>query len=275
MPDKCCVPRCNGNYKTGPKVHVFGLPKDEALRSAWINAIPRENLIVSQRTKVCERHFSDDDVLREVSHVDEVTGRTVTAPLSRSAAIKNADVVFFLKTFCRLSEALEAALDVFQDANEDVDVVIIPPDPSPDTGEEERDNDATSSIQVNDVSGILEAHCQANEKDADNQPWRAKRAKVTNSGWMSSSPEYTWTSSTNGAEQREEKLKSDFLGKSPNEIISTILDEDILTHIVIQTGTYAKQKNEHSFAPSLDDLRKFISILVLSGYHKLPSQRLY
>lgn len=83
MPDKCCVPRCNGNYKTGPKVHVFGLPKDEALRSAWINAIPRENLIVSQRTKVCERHFSDDDVLREVSHVDEVTGRTVTAPLSR------------------------------------------------------------------------------------------------------------------------------------------------------------------------------------------------
>ncbi|KAG0438282.1 hypothetical protein HPB47_017073, partial [Ixodes persulcatus] len=32
---------------------------------------------------VCERHFSDDDILREVSHVDEVTGRTVTAPLSR------------------------------------------------------------------------------------------------------------------------------------------------------------------------------------------------
>ncbi|KAG0419921.1 hypothetical protein HPB47_003792 [Ixodes persulcatus] len=57
--------------------------EDEALRNAWINAIPRENLIVSQRTKVCERHFSDDDILREVSHVDEVTGRTVTAPLSR------------------------------------------------------------------------------------------------------------------------------------------------------------------------------------------------
>ncbi|KAG0424521.1 hypothetical protein HPB47_028265 [Ixodes persulcatus] len=55
----------------------------EALRNAWINAIPRENLIVSQRTKACERHFSDDDILREVSHVDEVTGRTVTAPLSR------------------------------------------------------------------------------------------------------------------------------------------------------------------------------------------------
>lgn len=71
----------------------------------------------------------------------------------QSPAVMNPDVFFGKKPFCRLSEALEAALDVAQDTDEDVDVVIIPPHPSPDTDEEEGDDDATSSVQVNDVSG--------------------------------------------------------------------------------------------------------------------------
>ncbi|KAH9382580.1 hypothetical protein HPB48_010346 [Haemaphysalis longicornis] len=83
MPGKCCVPRCNGNYDSGPRVHVPAFPKDELAGQRWIRAIPRDNLSVSKHSKVCERHFKPDDILREGSHVDEVTGRTVTAPLSQ------------------------------------------------------------------------------------------------------------------------------------------------------------------------------------------------
>ncbi|XP_054922900.1 uncharacterized protein [Dermacentor andersoni] len=82
MPGKCCVPRCNGNYKTGPKVHVFSFPKIDKVRKAWIRAIPRENLVVSANSRVCERHFKTEDIVRKTSYIDEATGRTVTASLS-------------------------------------------------------------------------------------------------------------------------------------------------------------------------------------------------
>ncbi|XP_075747107.1 uncharacterized protein LOC142804251 isoform X2 [Rhipicephalus microplus] len=51
MPGKCCVPRCNGNYKTGPKMHVFSFPQADEARQAWIRAIPRENLVVSANSR--------------------------------------------------------------------------------------------------------------------------------------------------------------------------------------------------------------------------------
>ncbi|KAM7307374.1 uncharacterized protein ISCGN_011010 [Ixodes scapularis] len=82
MPHKCCVPGCKGNYDTGPKVKVFGFPKDEALRNAWISAVPREDLVITKGTKVCELHFTESDILRESTHTDAATGRTLTVPLS-------------------------------------------------------------------------------------------------------------------------------------------------------------------------------------------------
>ncbi|KAH7932545.1 hypothetical protein HPB51_029242 [Rhipicephalus microplus] len=83
MPGKCCVPRCNGNYKTGPKVHVFSFPQTVEASQACIRSITRENLVVSANSRVCERHFKAEDIVRETSYIDQATGRTVTAPLSR------------------------------------------------------------------------------------------------------------------------------------------------------------------------------------------------
>ncbi|KAL1480819.1 hypothetical protein MTO96_034653 [Rhipicephalus appendiculatus] len=48
------------------------------------------------------------------------------------------DIFFGKKPFCRLSEALEAAADIAQNADDNVDVVIIPPDPLEETDEEGR-----------------------------------------------------------------------------------------------------------------------------------------
>lgn len=62
---------------------MFSFPNDEDTRKAWARAIPRENFVPSIYSKVCERHFSPDDILREASYIDDSTGRTVTAPLSR------------------------------------------------------------------------------------------------------------------------------------------------------------------------------------------------
>lgn len=56
MSCKCCVPRCRGNYTVDTKVHVFKFPKNEKLQNAWIRAVPRENLVVTENSRV--RFFS-------------------------------------------------------------------------------------------------------------------------------------------------------------------------------------------------------------------------
>ncbi|KAH7959393.1 hypothetical protein HPB49_010801 [Dermacentor silvarum] len=82
MPCKCCVPRCRGNYTGDTKVHVFKFPRDQALRDAWILAVPRENLTVTEHSRVCELHFMDEDIIRDATHTDQATGRVMTVPLS-------------------------------------------------------------------------------------------------------------------------------------------------------------------------------------------------
>lgn len=52
MPCKCCVPRCRGNYTVDTKVHVFKFPRDQTLRNAWIRAVPREDLSVTENSRV-------------------------------------------------------------------------------------------------------------------------------------------------------------------------------------------------------------------------------
>lgn len=64
------------------KVQVFGFPKNEELRKAWIRAIARQNFVPSKYSRVCALHFKYDDILRESSYVDTATGRTVSAPLT-------------------------------------------------------------------------------------------------------------------------------------------------------------------------------------------------
>ncbi|XP_065672039.1 THAP domain-containing protein 2-like [Hydra vulgaris] len=57
MPKKCCVMSCNGNYNKENKVKVFRLPTNKEERTQWISIIPRDNILDSDNTVVCERHF--------------------------------------------------------------------------------------------------------------------------------------------------------------------------------------------------------------------------
>lgn len=59
------------------------------------------------------------------------------------------------------------------------------------------------------------------------------------------------------------------------EAFTKFLDTDVLMYIVKQTNIYASQKNDHNFKLSLKDLKSFIGILLVSGYHSLPQQNMY
>lgn len=52
MVNKCCVPRCRGNYRNGPKVHAFSFPSNAELRQKWLDAIPRQYFQPGKHSKV-------------------------------------------------------------------------------------------------------------------------------------------------------------------------------------------------------------------------------
>ncbi|XP_054715473.1 THAP domain-containing protein 5-like [Uloborus diversus] len=83
MPNTCCVPKCKGNYNQENRVVVFSFPKNEELLQKWMKAIPRENLVVTKNTRVCEKHFQNDDIERHTSFYKESSGETLTAKLKK------------------------------------------------------------------------------------------------------------------------------------------------------------------------------------------------
>ena len=70
-------------------------------------------------------------------------------------------------------------------------------------------------------------------------------------------------------------MKDHWKSKSPIEIFDMLFDEDIMNYVVLQSTTYASQNNYHTSQFLVEQLQKFIVILLLSGYHSLPQERIY
>ena len=70
MPSKCCVPGCRGNYQPSKqhplheKVSIFHFPRNPEMRKKWVNLIPGSELIITKHTRICERHFSPQYIIR-------------------------------------------------------------------------------------------------------------------------------------------------------------------------------------------------------------------
>lgn len=57
---------------------------------------------------------------------------------------------------------------------------------------------------------------------------------------------------------------------SPIQLFSKFYDEEVLNHIITETNRFAAQKNSN-FKLNAILLKRFLGILLLSGYHTLPS----
>lgn len=65
MVNKCCVPKCDGNYvkknNVGEKyLSMYKFPNSEEEKSLWMKAIPRANLKDLKDPRVCEKHWPSD-----------------------------------------------------------------------------------------------------------------------------------------------------------------------------------------------------------------------
>ncbi|CAK1596423.1 unnamed protein product [Parnassius mnemosyne] len=187
------------------------------------------------------------------------------------------------KNFIGLEEAVNAIAQ--EESDQEYDVVILPPDPAMVTDEEEGEDDLQPSDLPREVPGILEVmrrrHDSTEWEDSDDEPLDNKRSRQDSRDlvpkWRQCMPSYSTSSQLpdNTCSSRKSQVINQLQGLSPVEIFEKIFDDEVYAMIIRNTLLYAGQKNRHGFEIDQDDMRRFLGVLILSGYHKLPRERQY
>ena len=158
------------------------------------------------------------------------------------------------------------------------DLVVIPPDSGDrDIASDEEDaNDEQLDVDdmPGEVAGELEVQVSSSDSDTDvevEEKSEPKRKRMRGGMWKK----------TEDRELQElpevlEKIGGEHMEKSEYEIFSLFFGDDVMEEIMKQTELYAqREKNDPSFATSIDEVRQFLGILLLSGYHVLPAENDY
>lgn len=83
----------------------------------------------------------------------------------------------------------------------------------------------------------------------------------------------TWSSNL---DKKQFNNLNDLIAKCNGKIFEMIFNEEIMNHIIQETLNYAHvSHNDSNFTFTESDLKKYIAILLFSGYHSLPQQHLY
>ncbi|XP_066967098.1 piggyBac transposable element-derived protein 2-like [Macrobrachium rosenbergii] len=157
----------------------------------------------------------------------------------------------------------DAAEVVTQSNSEDIDIVILPPSTGdqPANSDEENEDDALDrECMPDEISGELEVH---ENEDEEVENFREK-----------------------GRWRKRENLSFDLhsvpagdceahLGKRMFEIYKLFLPDEIISHLTAQTDLYARDKNDKNFSIDEEDMTNFLGLVLLSGYHSVPSENNY
>ena len=65
------------------------------------------------------------------------------------------------------------------------------------------------------------------------------------------------------------------LPENPVELFELFFDDDVVEMIVKFSNMYAQSKGNHSFSTTMQEVRTFLAILMVSGYNRVPWRRLY
>uniref|UniRef100_A0A3Q1ER92 THAP domain-containing protein 1 n=1 Tax=Acanthochromis polyacanthus TaxID=80966 RepID=A0A3Q1ER92_9TELE len=60
-PEHCSVPLCQASSRYNSVLSFHSVPDDPETRRKWKVAIRRDNFTITDRTRVCSRHFTPDD----------------------------------------------------------------------------------------------------------------------------------------------------------------------------------------------------------------------
>ncbi|KAJ8934302.1 hypothetical protein NQ318_000868 [Aromia moschata] len=209
---------------------------------------------------------------------------------------------FYGKRFKTLGEAMEE----ISSSNREPEIVIIPPEVDTQTDEEEfDDNDMNISNFPCDIPGEVKVQYSSDDEiplsevaarsqevvESDNPDSNVplsvpvyKKRKVLKSKERNKKEEPKWTKNykdismhgkTEGYKERLQKMIDDVKNDRPVQTFEILLDDEVIKLIVEQSNLYALQKNNHGFVVRHEEIKIFLGILLLSGYHKLPREPMY
>ncbi|OWR42809.1 piggyBac transposable element-derived protein 1 [Danaus plexippus plexippus] len=206
---------------------------------------------MSLRASTLETSFETGDVRRDLREVPAPTERPLLSPGS-TAATEVAE------------KFLEAITSLTTEGDDEEMVTAFLPRDVPGNIEDFRVHE--DNIQSDDSS----------DEEALAEKANRRRKQLCRPVWRKCSPTYSSTTEERTNVQERQEAVNEQLGElSPVQIFEKMLDEEVTTLIITNTIEYANQNNRHTFQLDFIDLKKFIGILILSGYHKLPREDLY
>ena len=164
---------------------------------------------------------------------------------------------------------LESAKDIVESQeSDDLEIVLLPPesaDQGIDSDEEGNDNILNEECLPNKIAGKVEVHGgDFEDEEVDTNPRRILWRKSDNV--------------TLGNPEEVQKSNEVFIhgGKSMYEIFLLFFSHAMITLLVDQTNLYAtRDKDMANFGVDHAEMRKFLGLLLISGYHSLPSEKDY
>ena len=156
---------------------------------------------------------------------------------------------------------------------------------------EDIDDDILDDEEPSDVPGMIEIHRSAAENRvvvldpssntgaaacSTASPPAKKRTLTLRTKWKKVPACYSKQyPHADEVEKRRNNIISIFRDKTPVECFEQLLDEAIIEDIVQQSVRYATQNNNHQFQRTNACMKKFVGILLFTGYHSLPQEQLY
>lgn len=185
-----------------------------------------------------------------------------------------------------LEEAIESIM-CDEENNSEYDILLLPPNPAVVSDEEEgNEDDLTLSTFPRDVPCTIEVvarrHTDDNnlndsdEEDHRSRPSKKARLQENEPIWRKTKPYYKTTyGCADTVQSNKVKLVQLLKDHNPLMLFESIFDSEVLNLIKDNSQLYAQQNNRHNFTVEHEDIKKFLGILILTGYHKLPKERAY
>ena len=184
--------------------------------------------------------------------------------------------------FGALSEAVE-----FVTNDMDADIVLLPPTTVDSLSDEENidDDNLLPAELPRDVPGPVAVHVKNSAINATNTKLVTAATTRSSSSKKMSVALPIWDDNVDFSKvipctserlvAKEEQMKQDLREKTPYELFKLFYDDEVQNLIVNESVKYARQKNNTSFSLDSSDLDVFLGIMLLTGYHSLPRERMY
>lgn len=161
------------------------------------------------------------------------------------------------------------------DDRNELEFILIPPDVDTDNEEISDELDALDDCGIeifdlnDDIENVTQSELQTSNHgyfDYDEPQWVKKDAVYSSS--------FAKNQISTIIDSNFDRMKTDIQGLTPRKIFEKMFSIDLVQHICDQSILYATQKQK-TFHVEPTEMRTFLAILLLTGYHTLPQERMY